>query len=104
MQSHPGQGHKLDSLMVHLVAFYDMQGHSSIHSHVCPRYRAMLTEPEEIRNRWKKYIETVYDKNGNLRMKRWEFELELDVNVRIEAKARDFIGQNQFGFRKGCGR
>ena len=21
----------------------------------------------------------------------------------IEAKARDFIGQNQFGFRKGCG-
>src|SRR6478609_9678589 len=22
---------------------------------------------------------------------------------RIEAKARDFIGQNQFGFRKGCG-
>ena len=26
--------------MVHLVAFYDMQDHSSIHSHVCPRYRA----------------------------------------------------------------
>src|SRR6476619_5049300 len=22
---------------------------------------------------------------------------------RIEAKARDFIGRNQFGFRKGCG-
>ena len=22
---------------------------------------------------------------------------------RIEAKARDFIGQNQIGFRKGCG-
>src|SRR6478609_5357058 len=24
----------------------------------------LLTEPEEIRNRWKEYIETVYDKNG----------------------------------------
>ena len=23
---------------------------------------------------------------------------------RIEAKARDFIGGNQFGFRKGCGK
>src|SRR6478609_4740468 len=40
MQSHPGQGHILDSLMVHLVAFYDMQDHSSVHSHVCPRYKA----------------------------------------------------------------
>src|SRR6478609_6456300 len=25
------------------------------------------------------------------------------LNNRIDAKARDFIGQNQFGFRKGCG-
>ena len=25
------------------------------------------------------------------------------LTIRIEAKARDFIGQNQFGFRKGCG-
>src|SRR6476469_956965 len=40
MQIHPGQGHKLDSLMVHLVAFYDMQDHSSTYSQVCPRYRA----------------------------------------------------------------
>ena len=31
----------------------------------------LLTNPEEIRNRWKEYIETLYDKNGNLRMKRW---------------------------------
>jgi len=25
------------------------------------------------------------------------------ITNRIEAKARDFIGLNQFGFRKGCG-
>src|SRR6476619_2396855 len=25
------------------------------------------------------------------------------LTTRIEAKARDFIGRNQFGFRKGCG-
>src|SRR6476661_2305695 len=25
------------------------------------------------------------------------------LTSRIEAKARDFIGRNQFGFRKGCG-
>ena len=24
----------------------------------------LLTEPEEIRNRWKEYVETLYDKNG----------------------------------------
>src|SRR6476469_9817026 len=24
----------------------------------------LMTEPEEIRNRWKEYIETLYDKNG----------------------------------------
>src|SRR6476661_4272196 len=51
MQSHPGQGHKLDSLMVHLVAFYDMQDHSSIHSHVCPRYRAKAVIRKKRSNR-----------------------------------------------------
>src|SRR6266853_3490423 len=25
------------------------------------------------------------------------------ITKRIEAKAKDFIGRNQFGFRKGCG-
>ena len=25
------------------------------------------------------------------------------ITTRIEAKARDFVGQNQLGFRKGCG-
>ena len=43
MQSHLGQGHKLDSLMVHLVAIYDMQDHSSIHSYVCLRYRDIVS-------------------------------------------------------------
>src|SRR6478609_6434340 len=165
----------------------------------------LLTEPEAIRNRWKEYIETLYDKNGEPQNEEIGIELELDVDKdskgpvildsevtnaiealqvgkvigpdsipaefwevlgaketkelvelckemyvkgiwpsdltrvvmiplqtkmnavecsdhrtislilhaskillklltnRIEAKARDFIGQNQFGFRKGCG-
>src|SRR6478609_5704327 len=37
----------------------------------------LLTEPEEIRNIWKEYIETLYDNNGNLRMKRWELNWTL---------------------------
>src|SRR6476469_9269685 len=27
----------------------------------------------------------------------------LKILINIEAEARDFIGRNQFGFRKGCG-
>ena len=32
----------------------------------------LLTEPEEIRNRWKEYIETRMTRIENLRMKRWD--------------------------------
>ena len=35
----------------------------------------LLTEPEEIRNRWKEYIET--SRIENLRMKRWELNWSL---------------------------
>src|SRR6476469_5828101 len=40
----------------------------------------LLTEPEEIRNRWKDYIETLYDKNGKSENEEMGIELELDVN------------------------
>ena len=39
-----------------------------------------LTEPEEIRNRWKEYIETLYDKNGKPQNEEMGLELELDVD------------------------
>src|SRR6476619_890147 len=38
----------------------------------------LLTEPEEIRNRWKEYIETLYDKNGKRQNEEMGIELELD--------------------------
>ena len=40
----------------------------------------MLTEPEEIRNRWKEYIETLYDKNRKPQNEEIGIELELDVD------------------------
>src|SRR6478609_7024118 len=40
----------------------------------------LLTEPEEIRNRWDEYIETLYDKNGKSQNEEMEIELELDVD------------------------
>ena len=39
-----------------------------------------MTEPEEIRNRWKECIETLYDKNGKPQNKEMGIELELDVD------------------------
>src|SRR6476619_712560 len=39
-----------------------------------------LTEPEEIRNRWKEYIETMYDKNGKPQNEEMGIELELDMD------------------------
>ena len=39
----------------------------------------LLTEPEEIRNRWKEYIETLYDKNAKPQNEEMGIELELDV-------------------------
>src|SRR6476469_7581900 len=40
----------------------------------------LLTEPEEIRNRWKEHIETLYDKNGKPQNGEMGIELELDVD------------------------
>src|SRR6476469_5291030 len=40
----------------------------------------LLTEPEEIRNRWKEYIETLYDKNGKPQNEEMGIELGLDVD------------------------
>src|SRR6478609_8108598 len=40
----------------------------------------LLTEPGEIRNRWKEYIETLYDKNGKPQNEDMGIELELDVD------------------------
>src|SRR6478609_9384277 len=40
----------------------------------------LLTEPEDIRNRWKEYIETLYDKNGKPQNEEMGIELELDVD------------------------
>src|SRR6476619_3961822 len=40
----------------------------------------LLIEPEEIRNRWKEYIETLYDKNGKPQNQEMRIELELDVD------------------------
>src|SRR6476469_9911605 len=40
----------------------------------------LLTEPEEIRNRWKKYIVTLYDKNKKPQNKEMGIELELNVD------------------------
>src|SRR6476661_11224797 len=37
----------------------------------------LLTEPEEIRNRWKEYTETLYDKNGKPQNEEMGIELEL---------------------------
>src|SRR6476661_9914969 len=41
----------------------------------------LLTEPEKIRNRWKEYIETLYDKNRKPQNEEMGIELELDVNA-----------------------
>ena len=38
----------------------------------------LLKEPEEIRNRWKEYIETLYDKNGKPQNEEMGIELELE--------------------------
>src|SRR6478609_4074573 len=40
----------------------------------------LLTEPEEMRNRWKVYIQTRYDKNGKPQNEEMLIELELDVD------------------------
>src|SRR6476469_7352163 len=40
----------------------------------------LLTEPEEIRNRWKEYIETLYDKNGKPQNEEIRIELKIDVD------------------------
>src|SRR6476619_2484961 len=40
----------------------------------------LLTEPEEMRNKWKEYIETLYDKNGKSQNEEMGIELELDVD------------------------
>src|SRR6476469_5684173 len=40
----------------------------------------LLTEPEEIRNRWKEYIDTLYDKNEKPQNEELGIELELDVD------------------------
>ena len=39
-----------------------------------------MTEPEEIRNRWKEYIEIPYDKNGKPQNEEMGTGLELDVD------------------------
>ena len=39
-----------------------------------------LTEPEEIRNRRKEYIETLYNKNGKPQNEETGIELEIDVD------------------------
>src|SRR6478609_5392423 len=40
----------------------------------------LLTEPEQIRNRWKEHIETLYDKNGKPQNEEMRIELKLDVD------------------------
>src|SRR6476469_10303204 len=40
----------------------------------------LLTEPEEIRNRWKEYIDSLYDKNGKSQNEEMGIELELYVD------------------------
>ena len=39
-----------------------------------------MTEPDEIRNRWKEYIEILYDKNGKPQNEEMGIELEFDVD------------------------
>src|SRR6478736_2348527 len=46
----------------------------------------LLTEPEGIRNRWKEYIETLYDKNGKPQNEEMGFELEHDVDEDSKAQ------------------
>ena len=40
----------------------------------------LLTNPEEIRNKWTVYIETLYDKNGKPHNEEMGIELELVVD------------------------
>src|SRR6478609_1203416 len=40
----------------------------------------LLTEPEEIRKRWKEYVKTLYDRNGKPQNEEMGIELELDVD------------------------
>src|SRR6476619_3279113 len=44
------------------------------------REEKLLTEPKEIKIRWKEYIETLYDKNGKPQNEEMGIELELDVD------------------------
>src|ERR1700761_8151060 len=49
----------------------------------------VLKEPEEIKRRWKEYIEDLYDNKGKPSME--EFYLEVEDNVKIDDKGPDLI-------------
>ena len=49
----------------------------------------LLTEPEEIKSRWKEYIEELYDKNG--KPSRLDMELEDEMVVELDDKGPDLL-------------
>ena len=49
----------------------------------------MLKEPEEIKRRWKEYVEDLYDNKGKPSME--DFYLEVEDNVKIDDKGPDLI-------------
>src|SRR6478736_4903339 len=59
----------------------------------------LLTEPQEIRDRWKEYIKTLYDKNGKPQNEEMGIELKLDVDedskgpVILDSKVTNAIEQ-----------
>ena len=63
----------------------------------------LLTEPDEVRQRWKEYIETLYDKNGKPRC--GDMELEVQDEVRdndqgpglLDSKIRKAIQEMTIG-------
>ena len=49
----------------------------------------LLTEPEEVRKRWKEYIEMLYDKNG--KPKPEDIDLGTEDNVNEDSKGPDVL-------------
>ena len=49
----------------------------------------LLSEPEEIKSRWKEYIEKLYDKNG--KPSRLDMELEDEMVVELDDKGPDLL-------------
>ena len=60
-------------------------------SHIKDNKGMLLTEPDEIRNRWKEYIEVLYDKDGKPENDNMKMEESMDVSEIGRASCRERV-------------